>query len=120
MSEQHLLGRFLEFSLGTPDVIESLGFYKLLGFQELEVGDIWSHKYAVVSDGELNIGLHDREQNGAAITFVHEDVARQARAMSDAGLEFEHLKVDRDVFTAYKRPTPSPRRPRPVRPCRAS
>ena len=99
MSDQNqLLGRFLEFSIQTPDVVESLGFYKLLGFQELEVGDVWSHKYAVVSDGELNIGLHDREQGGAAITFVHHDLARQARNMSDAGLDFRYLKVDNDVF----------------------
>ena len=96
--QSHLLGRFLEFSIATPDIVESLGFYKLLGFQELEVGDVWSHKYAVVSDGELNIGLHDREQGGPAITFVHQDVARQARAMSDAGLDFRYLKVDNDVF----------------------
>jgi hypothetical protein len=55
--ENHLLGRFLEFSIPTSNIIESLGFYKLLGFQELTIGDVWTHKYAVVSDGVLNIGL---------------------------------------------------------------
>ena len=61
-----MLGRFLEFSIHTPDILQSLGFYKLLGFQELEIGDVWSHKYAVVSDGELNIGLHDGKFEGPA------------------------------------------------------
>ncbi|MDH5241429.1 MAG: hypothetical protein OEW73_11660, partial [Gammaproteobacteria bacterium] len=55
------IGRFLEFSVRAPDILESLYFYRTLGFVELEIGDMWSHKYAVVSDGELNIGLHDRE-----------------------------------------------------------
>ncbi len=99
MSEpDHLLGRFLEFSIHTPDIIESLGFYKLLGFQELEIGEVWSHKYAVVSDGELNIGLHDGKFEGSALTFVHQDLARQARSMTDHGFDFRYLKVDNDVF----------------------
>jgi hypothetical protein len=55
------IGRFLEFAVQTPDILESLHFYKSLGFTELESADIYPHKYAVVSDGELNIGLHDRE-----------------------------------------------------------
>ena len=42
------LGQFLEFSIYTPDILESLGFYKRLGFTEQQIGDIWSHKYAVV------------------------------------------------------------------------
>ena len=99
MNEQkHLLGRFLEFSIHTSNIIESLGFYKLLGFQELEIGDVWSHKYAVVSDGELNIGLHDGKFERPALTFVHQDLARQARSMSDHGFDFRYLKVDEDVF----------------------
>ncbi len=99
MKEQrHLLGRFLEFSIPTTDIIQSLGFYKLLGFQELETGDAWSHKYIVISDGELNIGLHDGKFEGPALTFVHQDLARQARSMSDHGFDFQYLKVGEDVF----------------------
>jgi hypothetical protein len=93
-----LLGEFLEISVQTPDILESLGFYKALGFSELEVGDIWPHKYAVVSDGHLCIGLHDRDVDGPTLTFVHRDLARHARAMSDHGFEFNLLKIDNDVF----------------------
>ncbi len=96
--QNHLLGHFLEFSIHTSNIIESLGFYKLLGFEELEIGDVWSHKYAVVSDGELNIGLHDGKFERPALTFVHQDLARQARSMSDHGFDFRYLKVDEDVF----------------------
>ena len=56
-----MLGRFLEFSVRAEDILESLAFYKALGFTELAIGDVWKHKYAVVSDGDICIGLHDRE-----------------------------------------------------------
>ncbi len=92
------LGHFLEFSVRTPDIIESLHFYKTLGFSELDIGDVWTHKYTVVSDGELNIGLHDRAFDAPAITFVHPDLARHARSMTDHGFDFEFLKLDEDVF----------------------
>jgi len=94
----NVLGRFLEFGIYTPDIIESLGFYKRLGFTEQMIGDIWTHKYAVVSDGEICIGLHDRVFDGPALTFVHEDLARCARSMSDNGLDFSLLRLDEDVF----------------------
>jgi hypothetical protein len=93
-----LLGAFLEISVQTPDILESLGFYKALGFSELEVGDVWPHKYAVISDGRLCIGLHDGDVDGPTLTFVHRDLARHARAMSDHGFEFNLLKIDSDVF----------------------
>jgi hypothetical protein len=93
-----VLGRFLEFSVAAPNIIDSLGFYKLLGFHELEVGDMWSHKYAVVSDGDICIGLHDREMDGPALTFVHQEIAKQARSMADSGFEFSRLQLDEDVF----------------------
>lgn len=93
-----MLGQFLEFSVHAPDIIESLAFYKTLGFTELKIGDVWPHKYAVVSDGVLCIGLHDRELEEPTLTFVHRNLARHARAMSDHGFDFETLKIDADVF----------------------
>jgi hypothetical protein len=96
------LGRFLEFSVRATDILESLRFYKSLGFTELAIGDVWKHKYAVVSDGDLCIGLHDGLESGLrdspALTFVHPDLARHARAMTDHGFRFEYLRLDEDVF----------------------
>ena len=34
-----MLGRFLEFSVPTNNIVDSLSFYKLLGFHELDSGD---------------------------------------------------------------------------------
>ena len=92
------LGRYLEFSVHTSDILASLGFYKMLGFSELEIGDMWSHKYAVVSDGVLCIGLHDRVFDAPAITYVQQDLAKHARSMTDHGFNFNFMQLDEDAF----------------------
>ncbi len=51
-----MLGRFLEFSLATPDIQASLDFYTKLGFSQAEVGEAWLHPYAVVTDGRICLG----------------------------------------------------------------
>jgi len=53
-----VLGRFLEFSLATPDIRASLDFYTGLGFSSADVGDAWPHPYAVVTDGRICLGLN--------------------------------------------------------------
>lgn len=92
------IGRFLEFSVRTPNILESLHFYKTLGFMEFVIGDVWTHKYAVVSDGELSIGLHEREFASPAITFVQQDLAKHARSMADHGFDFSYLQLGEDTF----------------------
>ena len=92
------IGRFLEFAIETPNILESLHFYKTLGFTELECSDIFTHKYAVVSDGELSIGLHDREFKSPAVTFVQQDLATHARSMTDHGYDFDFLQLHEDAF----------------------
>ena len=94
-----MLGKFLEFSVHTADILDSLSFYKLIGFHELEVRDAWPHKYTVVSDGDISIGLHElAAEQAPALTFVHRKLAREARAMADHGFEFDLLRLDEDVF----------------------
>ncbi len=92
------LGRFLELSVRTPDILESLKFYKELGFVELDIGDVWPHKYAVVSDGDIHIGLHDREFDSPSITFVQPDLAKRARSMSDHGFDFRVMHLSEETF----------------------
>jgi len=92
------IGHFLEFSVRAPDLLESLHFYKTLGFTELPITDVWPHKYAVVSDGEMSIGLHDRDFESPAITFVQPDLAKHARAMTDHGFDFSFLHLGEEQF----------------------
>jgi hypothetical protein len=96
------IGRFLEFSVQTADILESMHFYKSLGFVELEIGDMWSHKYAVVSDGELNIGLHDRDFDGPALTFVLQDLAKHAPSMTDHGFDFSYMQLGEESFNELR------------------
>ncbi|HZW60518.1 MAG TPA: hypothetical protein VFE85_09495 [Woeseiaceae bacterium] len=93
-----MLGQWLELSVQAPDMLGSLAYYKSLGFHELLIGDTWTHRYAVVSDGALCIGLHDREFDSPALTFVQPDVAHRALAMTDHGFEFSLMKLDADEF----------------------
>jgi catechol 2,3-dioxygenase-like lactoylglutathione lyase family enzyme len=92
------LGRFLEISLRTADILESLDFYRSLGFTELQTGDIYPHKYAVVSDGALCLGLHETEFAAPSITYVCPGLARRARRMLDAGFDFRFMHLDDDKF----------------------
>jgi len=92
------IGHFLEFSVRTPNVLESLNFYKSLGFVELEINDVLSHKYAVVSDGDINIGLHDREFDSPAVTFVQPDLAKHAVSMADHGFDFTVMRLSEEAF----------------------
>jgi hypothetical protein len=92
------IGRFLEFSVHTPDILESLHFYKSLGFEELGIAEVWPHKYAVVSDGAIHIGLHDREFNAPAPSFIQPDLAKHARSMTDHGFNFSLMQLDEDAF----------------------
>jgi catechol 2,3-dioxygenase-like lactoylglutathione lyase family enzyme len=94
-----VLGRFLEYSIPTPDIGASLDFYGKLGFSQAQVGETWPHPYAVVTDGRLHLGLH---QHAAAVlpalTFVKADVLHQLGVLESRGVTFEYRKLGNDVF----------------------
>ena len=71
-----MLGRFLEFSIATPDIRASLDFYGKLGFTQAQVGEAWTHPYAVVTDGRICLGLHQEFIPAPAVTFVKPDLLR--------------------------------------------
>jgi len=93
-----VLGRFLEFSLATPDIQASLDFYTRLGFSQADVGDAWQHPYAVVTDGRICLGLHQGTIPAPSITFVKPDLLRHLETLEDLGLEFEFRHLGNDVF----------------------
>ena len=93
-----MLGKWLEFSVQTDDVGESLSFYKALGFTEVESSDVWTHRHAVVTDGDICIGLHERVFDSPSLTLVQADLAKHARAMTDSGYDFSFMRIDEDVF----------------------
>ncbi len=93
-----MLGRFLEFSLATPDIQASLDFYSRLGFSQAEVGEAWSHPYAVVTDGRICLGLHQVAIPAPSITFVKPDLLKHLETLEKQGLRFEFRRLGNDVF----------------------
>jgi catechol 2,3-dioxygenase-like lactoylglutathione lyase family enzyme len=93
-----VLGRFLEFSLATPDIQASLDFYTRLGFSQAEVGEAWPHPYAVVTDGRICLGLHQGAIPAPSMTFVRPDLLRHLATLEHLGLEFEFRHLGNDVF----------------------
>jgi len=93
-----VLGRFLEFSLATPDIQASLDFYSRVGFSQADVGEAWQHPYAVVTDGRICLGLHQQALPAAAMTFVKPNLLKHVDGLEELGLEFEFRRLGNDVF----------------------
>jgi catechol 2,3-dioxygenase-like lactoylglutathione lyase family enzyme len=93
-----VLGRFLEFSLATPDIQASLDFYARLGFTQADVGEAWQHPYAVVTDGRICLGLHQQALPAPSMTFVKPDLLKHIDGLEELGLEFEFRRLGNDVF----------------------
>jgi catechol 2,3-dioxygenase-like lactoylglutathione lyase family enzyme len=93
-----VLGRFLEYSLATPDIQASLDFYTRLGFSQAVVGEAWFHPYAVVTDGRICLGLHQEAIPAPSMTFVRPDLFKHLESLEQIGLVFEFRRLGNDVF----------------------
>lgn len=90
--------QFLEFSVPTPDVADSLHWYTSLGFSELSVGDIRNYHYAVVSDGQFCIGLHGAGIQQPALSFVRPELASYVIEQRQRGYDFDYARIGADEF----------------------
>lgn len=93
-----MFGRFLEISLYTPQIRESLAFYESLGLVQARVGEVFKHPYAVVTDGRLFLGLHGAPAPSPAPTFVMPKLMHGVDQLEQLGIEFEDLKLGNEVF----------------------
>ncbi len=93
-----MLGRFLEISVSCADVLATMNDFIELGFREIPVGDVWSHPYAVVSDGTLNIGLHRYDFDSPALTFVKSDLNQWINAYHMLGIDLAFEKLSSESF----------------------
>lgn len=89
---------FLELSIPTTDIQESLDFYRRLGFAELETGDIRSYYYAVVTDGKIAVGLHGSGPEEPAVAFVHQDLARHVQDLEERGVRLAFRELGQEQF----------------------
>jgi catechol 2,3-dioxygenase-like lactoylglutathione lyase family enzyme len=88
--------QFLEFSVPCRDVAESLAWYRQLGFTELLAGDIRTYHYAVITDGNFCIGLHDNDYTAPGLSFVQQNLSTRIRKeqAGENALEFARLGED--------------------------
>ena len=93
-----ILGRYLEISLHTPAIQDSLAFYESLGFVQATVGETWPHSYAVVTDGRLFLGLHGAPVSSPALTFVAPRLLHVVDQLEALGVAFEELHLGEEVF----------------------
>lgn len=93
-----MIGKFLEFSLATPDIQASLDFYGKLGFSQAEVGEAWTHPYAVLTDGRICLGLHQGSDFASSATFVKPELLKYVDQLEGLGLNFEFRRLGNDVF----------------------
>jgi hypothetical protein len=90
-----VLGRFLELSVATGGVAESLGFYESLGFAQASVGEAWRHPYAVVTDGRMTLGLHGTGDDATQrLTFVTPDLRSRVEELAELGVVVDHARLD--------------------------
>ena len=99
-----MLGQFLEYSLA---VHPSYEFYLALGFVSNPVSDTLSHPYVVLFDGTLAVGLHDREQSGAQLTFVRPGLRDYVRPLRRLGIELKEERLRDNEFNSVSFTDPS-------------
>jgi catechol 2,3-dioxygenase-like lactoylglutathione lyase family enzyme len=90
--------RFLEFSIPVPDIQASLDFYGKLGFSGAEVGEAWTHPYAVLTDGRVCLGLHQQSAFAPSTTFVMPGLLRHLDGLAQLVQRFEFRRLGNDVF----------------------
>jgi len=93
-----MLGRFLELSVWSRDIAASVAFWESLGFQHAVVGDTWKHRYAVLSDGRLVLGLHEYEFASPSLTWVRPDLVEVIANIETLGIDFDFAKTGADEF----------------------
>lgn len=93
-----MIGRFIEVAVPAREILRSIGFYEELGFCQLNTGDMWPHAYAVLSDGQVQVGLHDTQLPGALLTFVLPDLAAEIAELRSRGLRIEQKRTADDEF----------------------
>jgi len=88
-----MFGRFLELAIATADIAASVQFYERLGFAQVPTNDAWSHRYGVLTDGRIHIGLHEREMPSPSICFVLPELVQARARLSAAHFEPEFARL---------------------------
>ena len=102
-----MLGRFLEIALPTDDILASIAWYESLGFVQATVGDSRTHRYAVLTDGRLWLGLHAGGIDEPTLTWVQPGLAAHLTALTALGIEAEMTRLGEEDFHEARLRDPS-------------
>jgi catechol 2,3-dioxygenase-like lactoylglutathione lyase family enzyme len=105
-----MVGQFLELSIAAQPLAASFEFYRALGFTSLPVSDSLPDPYIVLFDGAVAIGLHEREQDGALLTFVRPGLRDYVRGLRRLGIDlaYAHLADNEFNRVGFTDPTGQP------------
>lgn len=90
--------KFLELAIAAPEVLESYQYYQRLGFTPATTADVWSHRYAVLSDGRAALALHQLEFSSPAVRFVQPDLRAHVADLERLGIALESVHLDDEHF----------------------
>jgi len=93
-----MVGQFLELSIAAQPLAASFEFYRALGFTSLPVSDSLPDPYLVLYDGTVAIGLHERSQDGASLTFVRPGLRDYVRGLRRLGIDLTHAHLADNEF----------------------
>jgi hypothetical protein len=93
-----LIGRFLEFAIPTERPLESLEFYRQLGFKVATDTGADVSSQVVVSDGRLSIALCDRRTNQPTLVFVCPGFSSRIDQLERAGLIVDAAVIGEHTF----------------------
>ena len=93
-----MLETFLEIGIETDDIAGAFDEFRSLGFSFVNAGDIREHGYAVVSDGDVCIALHESEVTGPWLSFVRPELESYIRALRRLGIELEIARLGEQEF----------------------
>ncbi|MCJ7556722.1 MAG: hypothetical protein MUP90_07390 [Gammaproteobacteria bacterium] len=93
-----MIGRFLEISIEAPDILASIEFYRGLGMLPATTGEVWSHPYGVLSDGNLVVGLHDYSFPSPSLTYVRPELRRNLANLEKQAGSLAFSKTGDDEF----------------------
>lgn len=95
-----ILGEITAITIATPDLEESLQFYKKLGFYEVLRAD-WPFPWIQLSDGALLMMLRKDAKPYLALTYYVKDIDKVATGLAEKGIAFLQEPKKGDMLKRY-------------------
>jgi [ribosomal protein S5]-alanine N-acetyltransferase len=100
VKHQPILGEITAFTITSPDLEESLTFYKMLGFHEVMRAD-WPFRWIQVSDGVVLIMLREGDNPYIALTYYTKEIEKVVKGLEKKGIEFAEKPAKGDMIKRY-------------------